>query len=551
MKIVVLEHPRKPSEKRFNDIANTPLWSCLMGGYAAAALEQNGFNTIFLDHAVPGADLENTKDKILALNPDLLCVNTVYFWEHTPQLFELFTDLKEQGFSGHINLFGFFPSLVYGKILQQCDPVDSIAVGEFEHTLVELAQALKKRPEPGKNPGQTNNPDPVKNSDQINNSAPLKNLALENIQGLALRSCLSDGKRQTRTPEKNPDLFAFPTRSPLDGTAPILASRGCYNHCSFCPVPSFYNQGSMWKGRSPENIAREIQELVDQGVKDFYFVDPNFIGPGTLGKKRIMDLMDRLKPMNITFGMETRPQDLDDTILESLVASGFTSLLMGVESGSAAILNKINKSSGAAVASRAIDLCRNHGIEPEIGFLMFVPDSSLDDLLDNINFLMANNLLDRLDRTANLLSHTQIVLAGTSGYAGFEKENRLEKTGIFEFEAEVLFSDPKVKWVATLLTFACHTILRSMSDSRSPIFWQKENTDISLKTNGFLVDLSFDLLSRAKNLSNHQEDQEDSEIAPSEFAPFEIAYREQSIMDQITAILKQSKSKQSILPLPG
>ena len=543
MKIVVLEHPRKASKKRFNDIANTPLWSCLMGGYAAAALEQNGFDTIFLDHAVPGACFDNTKAKILALNPDLLCVNAVYFWEHTPLLFELFSDLKAQGFSGHLNLFGFFPSLVFEKILQQCDPVDSIAVGEFEHTLVELAQALKNNSEPAKTlePGET--PDPAKNPTPVNNSAPIKYSELENIEGLALGSCLSHGKRKTRTPEKNPDLFAFPKRISLDGTAPILASRGCYNHCSFCPVPSFYNQGSMWKGRSPENIAREIQGLVNQGVKEFYFVDPNFIGPGTLGKKRIMDLMDHLKPMNITFGMETRPQDLDDTILESLVGSGFTSLLMGVESGSTAILNKINKSSGAAVASRAIDLCRNHGIEPEIGFLMFVPDSSLDDLLENMNFLMANNLLDRLDRTANLLSHTQIVLAGTSGYAGFEKENRLEKTGIFEFEAEVLFSDPKVKWVATLITFACHTILRSMSDSRSPIFWQKEDTKISLKTNGFLVDLSFDLLSRAKNLSNHPENSEiaPSEIAPSEFSPFEITNSEQAIMDQITAILKQSK----------
>jgi hypothetical protein len=32
MKITVLEHPRLPSDAHFNDIANTPLWSCLMGG---------------------------------------------------------------------------------------------------------------------------------------------------------------------------------------------------------------------------------------------------------------------------------------------------------------------------------------------------------------------------------------------------------------------------------------------------------------------------------------------------------------------------------------
>ncbi len=51
-----------------------------------------------------------------------------------------------------------------------------------------------------------------------------------------------------------------------------------------------------------------------------------------------------------------------------------------------------------------------------------------------------------------------------------------------------------IKWVANLLTFACHTILRSMSDSLSPLFWNNENKEISQKTNSYLVDLSFSLL---------------------------------------------------------
>lgn len=438
MKIAVLEHPRIASKKRFNDIANTPLWSCLMGGYAAAAIEHEGFDTTFLDEVTPTADFDQTQEKILALNPDLLCVNAVYFWEHTPALFDFLAVLKNQGFSGHINLFGFFPSLIYRQILKTCDQVDSIAVGEFEHTLGELAQAIEK------------------------------GMTLENIEGLALASCLFDNKSRMRKPAKNPDVFAFPKRSSLEGMVTILASRGCYNHCSFCPIPSFYNQGSLWRGRSPKNVADEIKGLVARGVTEFYFCDPNFIGPGERGKRRIMDLMDLIKPMNIKFGMETRPQDLDDEILEKLVNSGFESLLMGIESGSADVLNRIDKSSGPAQSSKAIDLCRKNGIEPEIGFLMFVPDSCLDDLKENMKFLMEKNLLDRLARTANLLSHTQIVLAGTSGYNRFEKEMRLNKSGIFGFEADVVFSDPAVKWVSTLLTFACHTILKACPTANPP-----------------------------------------------------------------------------------
>ena len=133
---------------------------------------------------------------------------------------------------------------------------------------------------------------------------------------------------------------------------------------------------------------------------------------------------------------------------------------MGIESGSAQVLSRIDKTSGPEASARAIDLCRKHGIEPEIGFLMFVPDSDLKDLAANLTFLSENRLLDRLDRTANLLSHVQIVLAGTSGYQRFEAEGRLEKTGIFGFQAGVRFTDPAVARVADRLVFACRQVLR-------------------------------------------------------------------------------------------
>jgi len=65
-----------------------------MGGYAVSALSENGFYTWFLDDAQPGASLEDTKERIQHFRPDLLCVNAVYFWEHTHRLFEFLSDLK-------------------------------------------------------------------------------------------------------------------------------------------------------------------------------------------------------------------------------------------------------------------------------------------------------------------------------------------------------------------------------------------------------------------------------------------------------------------------
>lgn len=468
MKIVILEHPRVASDRHFNDIASTPLWSCLMGGYAAAALDRAGFAVTFIDHAEAGATFAGTLEAIAAEAPRLLAVNAVYFWEHTGLLFAFFTELRRRGFAGHLNLFGFFPSLAHRQILDSAAGIDSIAVGECEHTLVELAGRLAV------------------------------GLSIDDLAGLAVRERGTVALRP-RAVEREPDRFPFPRRSRLSPNDPvtILGSRGCYNRCSFCLVPAFDGQGGHWRGRTPADIVREIEQLMAQGMRDFYFADPNFIGPGRAGRERTRELLERLRPLGITFGMETRANDLNEEIMSELVRAGLTSLLIGIESGSPDILARLNKRAGAGDGARAIRLCREQGIEPEIGFLMFVPEATCEDLYANLAFLAQNKLLGRLDRTANLLCHRQIVLAGTPGYARFAEENRLGKRGVFGFQGEVALAHPRVEWLAGLTTFACHTILRRMAQRDSPIYWRKSVSPILQTANDYLVRLFSRLLDQA------------------------------------------------------
>ncbi|NQU16075.1 MAG: radical SAM protein [Desulfobacteraceae bacterium] len=461
MAIIVLEHPRIRSEKRFNDIANTPLWSCLMGGYAAASMEQAGHEVCLLDATKKGWDFDRTEQEILSLSPAMLCVNAVYFWEHTTRLFCFLSRLRSAGFEGHINLFGFFPTLGYNVIIKEVTAVDSIVVGECEDTLAELAARLCKGEDWG------------------------------NIPGLAYRASGWVRMAGPRIPEPNPDRFPFPIRDlgPQD-TASILASRGCYNHCSFCPVPAFYNDGPLWRGRTPHNVLQEMTQLMDQGIRDFYFVDPNFIGPGKKGRRRILELVVLIRPLGIAFGMETRSNDLDGEILESLVLAGLQSLLLGIESGSASVIGCLHKGSSLKASERAISLCRSVGIEPEVGFLMFVPDSTVEDLKHNLEFLQRNNLLDRLDRTANLLCHCQIVLMGTSGYSHFKEQGRPAETGPLGFEGEISYLNERVRWMSELMVHACLYVLRDMSRPESPVYWCKSVDGRGFKgVNDYLVNL--------------------------------------------------------------
>jgi radical SAM superfamily enzyme YgiQ (UPF0313 family) len=167
----------------------------------------------------------------------------------------------------------------------------------------------------------------------------------------------------------------------LFGFFPTLAWKAIL---AYCPAIDSIAAGE------PEHTLCELTEALDKGtaldsiaglavrtLSEIYFADPNFIGPGKKGRERSLTLAGLICPLNITFGMETRPDDLTPEILEKLTESGLTSLFLGIESGSGAMLKQLKKSVSCDVAENAIRLCRQAGIEPEIGFLMFVADSTL------------------------------------------------------------------------------------------------------------------------------------------------------------------------------
>ena len=79
----------------------------------------------------------------------------------------------------------------------------------------------------------------------------------------------------------------------------------------------------------------EIDGLIDEyGKRDFYFVDPNFFGPGQYGQDRALRLASLLKERNIQFGIEARVNDIhEQTILNRVLIKYFTDALDQLESG--------------------------------------------------------------------------------------------------------------------------------------------------------------------------------------------------------------------------
>ncbi len=467
MRILLFEHPREPSPAHFNDIANTPLWSCLLTGYAGAALQQAGFEVVLTDGCrwtFPAA-----LDYLSSQDCDLLAVHAVYFWEPTEKLFQLLQDWRQQRPKTPVCLYGFFPTLAWQDILTHYPAVDYVVVGEPEDTLVALATNLQR--------GQ----------------AVL-------IPGLAARIQGEAAFGGWRPPITPPDRLPWPLRPHLaqEETVSILASRGCYNCCSFCLIPTLNGSRPAWRSRALDDVVAEIAALRQQGKTDFYFVDPNFIGPGKAGQEQARRLAARLADLEITFGMECRANDLTSELMHDLAAAGLTSLLLGIESGGSQVLQRLGKHTSISQNERAIAIVREAGLEPEIGFIMFEAYSTLADIAANLQFLEQNHLLDRLGRTANLLYHDHIAFKGTRGYQQALQEGRLRPQGLFGFEGQLVYADPRVGWLAGIIKPLCQFVLREMGSPSSSIYWRQEvETGAYRAVNDRLVEIFRRLLQQA------------------------------------------------------
>ena len=315
--IALLEHPRPENPKRAEDVVNSPLSACLMTGYIASVLESNGINIEVIDANTSGLSIKDTIERLKDRSFLLIGIRFVYLWEETEDIFDLVRQLRNAGIRSHINLYGHYPTFTYKNIFKRFPFIDSITIGEPEYTFLELSKRIIK----------------------IEKNAKMK-IDISSIDGLACRN-MPNEPAQGKLIE-NLDLLPFPDRRNMGVdrkkgiTTYILGSRGCYNNCGFCYLNSFYGNGSNWRGRSAENIFKEIKQLYDQnGCTNFYFADANFFGQGRAGQARAKDLANLIirEGLQINFGLECRANDIDFNTISLLVQAGLKNLFVGIESG--------------------------------------------------------------------------------------------------------------------------------------------------------------------------------------------------------------------------
>ncbi len=445
-RIVLIEHPRRSSWVHMNDVANTPLSSSLMTGYTAAALEAAGHDVLVVEGNLGRLSAEEIAARAAVHAPDIVGMHLVYDWSDGAHVRELLAGLLNAVGDVPVLAYGFYPTFAYGDLLRAFPRVTGAILGEPEATVMEAVAALLRR--------------------DRGVGAPAE--ALTGVAGMAALV----GDRVVAAPPRplirDLDALPFPVRTPEMLSlreVNIAGSRGCYGSCTFCTINPFYGGGSQWRPRSPESVVAEMASVLEEHPhkRRFYFVDPNFFGPRARGRERVLELARLIaERFDVRFGIEGRVNDIDEEVVEALVRAGFDEILIGLESGSDATLARLNKHTSVEQNRRALRILRSNGVEPNVGFIMFEPDSSLADVRVNLGFLEEEGLLDRLSLTANVLYHQQIMLAGTPAFRSAQAEGRLVMAPHNAYEGSIPYRHPEVEFLAETMAEACRHVFAGL-----------------------------------------------------------------------------------------
>lgn len=410
-----------------NDFASFKIFEVLSLGYLASYLEQEGFSVHVYD-----CNFEDSRPNAVAKYCHALDPLAVGFTSMVGTLCNVFKTAEEvRRILPDVPIIcgGYSATFEYDLIMSECPSIDFVLRGEGELSFLKWLKEI---------------------SSERNNGC-----TYDTIHGLVYRTQDKIQVVQGSKLVKDLDELPFPQRSKyLDkiGLASILSSRGCSARCTFCSIQEFYRIDSAGaiRCRTPRNVVDEIEYIYKKwGITRFLFIDDNFFMserfmPGRL-KNIAQQLLER-KIDNIQFEVSSRAVDLRLPELDELVKAGLDLVYVGLESGSSKQLIRYRKGAGIDKNIWAIHEIRARGIQLDFGFIPFDPYIEPEDIINNLNFLLEQNLIT--PQTLNTLTVTTNLFPGTPLHERAKSDGLLHQTGDyyywFEFrnkEKSLIFED--------------------------------------------------------------------------------------------------------------
>ena len=259
-------------------------------------------------------------------------------------------------------------SVMYEEIMRHNEFVDYILVGEYEYTLLDLVDHLKRKAD------------------------------LRNVKGLVYREGETVVVNPRRPLISNLDELPWPARHFLpmynytnafcDLPTPdvqMWASRGCPFRCIFCMWPKIMYGGPNYRTRDPVKVVDEMEWLIDKyKFKSVYFDDDTF----NIGKQRILKLCEeiRKRKIDIPWAIMARADTSDEETLKAMRDAGLFAVKYGVESGVQELVDNARKNLDLNVVRKTLKITKELGIKVHLTFTFGLPGETWETINKTIKF---------------------------------------------------------------------------------------------------------------------------------------------------------------------
>jgi len=260
--------------------------------------------------------------------------------------------IRERHPRAHIVVGGPHATPLAKEMLAHVPEIDTIALGESEPAFLELVERLEK------------------------------GMATEGIAGTAFRRSGQVELGGHRESVARLDDLA----SPHDyfDTHILMTSRGCPWACTFCGAETTWGRG--FRGQSVPYVLDAIEKATSRlPVKMIQIKDDTF----TTNKKRVMELCQGIRERKLRFfwSCDTRVDLLTEPLLREMRLAGCERLSLGVESGSQAILDKIDKKITTAEIIESTELAKKFGIRVRYYMMLGNRGETADTFQETLEFL--------------------------------------------------------------------------------------------------------------------------------------------------------------------
>jgi len=168
--------------------------------------------------------------------------------------------------------------------------------------------------------------------------------------------------------------------------ATMLTSRGCPHNCIFCS--NHLIMGKKWRGRSPENVVEEIEQLISTySIKQIDFIDSNM----SHDKKRMEKICELIIEEGLDIEWYTpdglRADTLDEHLLNRMKESGCKGIRIAPESGVQRVVNQIiKKNLDLRDVEKAVVLAKKVGIKVGVFFILGLIGETKEDMEETIKY---------------------------------------------------------------------------------------------------------------------------------------------------------------------